>query len=109
MAKQRLAFIYYKGGRIMYGDHYGMNLLSVDEDGTHRYGRGVDGEFLRMSLLRVGDDWMLHDTKQPAYSTGTADEFYVKGHPHHIEDMPIDDESKLILKLKYAESEYYDS
>lgn len=58
-----------------------------------------------------GENWMPHCLTSPSWEYIDRCMFFVNGHNVMIEDMPISDEEKLILRLKtnglIIDSEYY--
>ncbi len=60
----------------------------------------------QMHLKRIYGKYVPHNTSGPAYTTNLPNEnihhFFVNGRNYTIDNMPIDNETKCMLKLKYT-------
>ncbi len=93
---------------ITFGSMRSLNAYLVDGDGTGyvtcRSGRS-DGLY---HAMLIDGKYYLHNEKGPSvecvgdrYTSG----YYLAGRECGIDDLPCDDEMKMILKLKYGERE----
>ncbi len=88
------------------GDKENMMLdLDVNEDGVTA--TGVMSKYTFLCKLH-NDEWVMHAEDRPAIIYPETAWFFYNGINYVIEDIPhLDEESKLILKLKYTQRSNY--
>lgn len=55
----------------------------------------------------INGEWYIHHDSEPAIIQGNLVWFFYNGINMSINDMPIDDEAKVILTLKYQEETHH--
>lgn len=86
-------------------NHANISTPDDNHNGYHtNYNVGTKGTW---HCKLIGDEWVVHHDSEPAVVQDDTVWFFYEGINVSINDMPIDDEAKVILTLKYQEETHH--